>query len=123
MKCCRCDSRLPHSYSGHRVENVLASAGRARWWQSQNGEGPPRAPTAAKPARGHRGPVLSSADGGRREGPVSVPMVPVTPLSVPAGVPRVSLRLDLEQPFQLDSVVLHFRVGVRGSSCQVPALC
>ncbi|XP_072774944.1 laminin subunit beta-3 isoform X1 [Taeniopygia guttata] len=61
MKCCRCDSRLPHSYSGHRVENVLASAGRARWWQSQN------------------------------------------------GVPRVSLRLDLEQLFQLDSVVLHFR--------------
>ncbi|NWI48280.1 LAMB3 protein, partial [Picathartes gymnocephalus] len=61
MKCCRCDSRLPHSYSGHRVENVLSSAGRARWWQSQN------------------------------------------------GVERVSLQLDLEQVFQLDSVVLHFR--------------
>ncbi|NWS35122.1 LAMB3 protein, partial [Polioptila caerulea] len=61
MKCCRCDSRLPHSYSGHRVENVLSSAGRARWWQSQN------------------------------------------------GVERVSLQLDLEQTFQLDSVVLHFR--------------
>lgn len=39
MKCCRCDSRLPHSYNGHRVDNVLSSAGRARWWQSQNGEG------------------------------------------------------------------------------------
>ncbi|NXO69232.1 LAMB3 protein, partial [Phainopepla nitens] len=64
MKCCRCDSRLPHSYNGHRVENVLSSAGRARWWQSQN------------------------------------------------GVQRVSLQLDLEQTFQLDSVVLHFRVGV-----------
>uniref|UniRef100_A0A803VAH2 Laminin subunit beta 3 n=1 Tax=Ficedula albicollis TaxID=59894 RepID=A0A803VAH2_FICAL len=61
MKCCRCDSRLPHSYNGHRVENVLSSAGRARWWQSQN------------------------------------------------GVERVSLQLDLEQTFQLDSVVLHFR--------------
>ncbi|RMB99308.1 hypothetical protein DUI87_24041 [Hirundo rustica rustica] len=61
MKCCRCDSRLPHSYGGHRVENVLSSAGRARWWQSQN------------------------------------------------GVERVSLQLDLEQMFQLDSVVLHFR--------------
>ncbi|XP_066060077.1 laminin subunit beta-3 [Chamaea fasciata] len=61
MKCCRCDSRLPHSYSGHRVENVLSSAGRARWWQSQN------------------------------------------------GVEHVSLQLDLEQTFQLDSVVLHFR--------------
>ncbi|KAI1231066.1 Laminin subunit beta-3, partial [Lamprotornis superbus] len=61
MKCCRCDSRLPHSYNGHRVENVLSSAGRARWWQSQN------------------------------------------------GVERVSLQLDLEQMFQLDSVVLHFR--------------
>ncbi|NXH50568.1 LAMB3 protein, partial [Dicaeum eximium] len=61
MKCCRCDSRLPHSPSGHRVENVLSSAGRARWWQSQN------------------------------------------------GVQRVSLQLDLEQTFQLDSVVLHFR--------------
>ncbi|NXH80692.1 LAMB3 protein, partial [Edolisoma coerulescens] len=61
MKCCRCDSRLPHSYNGHRVGNVLSSAGRARWWQSQN------------------------------------------------GVARVSLQLDLEQTFQLDSVVLHFR--------------
>ncbi|NXN78096.1 LAMB3 protein, partial [Bombycilla garrulus] len=61
MKCCRCDSRLPHSYNGHRVDNVLSSAGRARWWQSQN------------------------------------------------GVERVSLQLDLEQMFQLDSVVLHFR--------------
>ncbi|NWV24705.1 LAMB3 protein, partial [Origma solitaria] len=61
MKCCRCDSRLPHSYNGHRVENVLSSAGRARWWQSQN------------------------------------------------GVERVSLQLDLEQTFQLGSVVLHFR--------------
>uniref|UniRef100_A0A8C5T7E1 Laminin subunit beta 3 n=1 Tax=Malurus cyaneus samueli TaxID=2593467 RepID=A0A8C5T7E1_9PASS len=61
MKCCRCDSRLPHSYNGHRVENVLSSAGRARWWQSQN------------------------------------------------GVERVSLQLDLEQTFQLDNVVLHFR--------------
>ncbi|NWU36057.1 LAMB3 protein, partial [Hylia prasina] len=64
MKCCRCDSRLPRSRGGHRVENVLSSAGRARWWQSQN------------------------------------------------GVERVSLQLDLEQVFQLDSVVLHFRVGV-----------
>ncbi|NWY36607.1 LAMB3 protein, partial [Sylvia atricapilla] len=61
MKCCRCDSRLPHSPSGHRVDNVLSSAGRARWWQSQN------------------------------------------------GVEHVSLQLDLEQLFQLDSVVLHFR--------------
>ncbi|NXI14569.1 LAMB3 protein, partial [Irena cyanogastra] len=61
MKCCRCDSRLPHSHSGHRVDNVLSSAGRARWWQSQN------------------------------------------------GVERVSLQLDLEQTFQLDGVVLHFR--------------
>ncbi|NWV38853.1 LAMB3 protein, partial [Grantiella picta] len=61
MKCCRCDSRLPHSYNGHRVDNVLSSAGRARWWQSQN------------------------------------------------GVERVSLQLDLEQTFQLGSVVLHFR--------------
>ncbi|NXD00793.1 LAMB3 protein, partial [Certhia familiaris] len=61
MKCCRCDSRLPHSYSGHRVENVLSSASRARWWQSQN------------------------------------------------GIERVSLQLDLEQMFQLDSIILHFR--------------
>ncbi|NXV06171.1 LAMB3 protein, partial [Cettia cetti] len=61
MKCCRCDSRLPHSHGGHRVENVLSSAGRARWWQSRN------------------------------------------------GVERVSLQLDLEQTFQLDGVVLHFR--------------
>ncbi|NXC37050.1 LAMB3 protein, partial [Campylorhamphus procurvoides] len=61
MKCCRCDSRLPHTYNGHRVGNVLSSAGRARWWQSQN------------------------------------------------GVERVSLQLDLDQTFQLGSVVLHFR--------------
>ncbi|KFV61349.1 Laminin subunit beta-3, partial [Dryobates pubescens] len=61
VRCCRCDSRLPHSSSGHRVENVLASAGHARWWQSQN-----------------------RAD-------------------------RVSLQLDLEQTFQLSSILLHFR--------------
>ncbi|NXG20247.1 LAMB3 protein, partial [Grallaria varia] len=61
MKCCRCDSRLPHTYNGHRVDNVLSSAGHARWWQSQN------------------------------------------------GVKHVSLQLDLDQTFQLDNVVLHFR--------------
>ncbi|XP_071434693.1 laminin subunit beta-3 isoform X1 [Pithys albifrons albifrons] len=61
MKCCRCDSRLPHTYNGHRVDNVLSSAGHTRWWQSQN------------------------------------------------GVERVSLQLDLDQTFQLGSVVLHFR--------------
>ncbi|KAM6044565.1 laminin subunit beta-3 isoform 2-T2 [Chlamydotis macqueenii] len=37
MRCCRCDSRLPHAFNGHRVENVLSSAGHSRWWQSQNG--------------------------------------------------------------------------------------
>ncbi|NXS90597.1 LAMB3 protein, partial [Jacana jacana] len=61
VKCCRCDSRLPHAYNGHRVENVLSSAGHARWWQSQN------------------------------------------------GIERVSLQLDLDQTFQLSSVLLHFR--------------
>ncbi|NXH74583.1 LAMB3 protein, partial [Hydrobates tethys] len=61
MRCCRCDSRLPHAYNGHRVENVLSSAGHPRWWQSQN------------------------------------------------GVERVSLQLDLDQTFQLSSVLLHFR--------------
>ncbi|XP_040472736.1 laminin subunit beta-3 isoform X2 [Falco naumanni] len=61
MRCCRCDSRLPHAYNGHRVENVLSSAGHSRWWQSQN------------------------------------------------GIERVSLQLDLDQTFQLSSIVLHFR--------------
>ncbi|NXL99122.1 LAMB3 protein, partial [Tyrannus savana] len=61
MKCCRCDSRLPHTYNGHRVANVLSSAGHARWWQSQN------------------------------------------------GAEHVSLQLDLDQTFQLGSVVLLFR--------------
>ncbi|NWJ05868.1 LAMB3 protein, partial [Crypturellus undulatus] len=37
MRCCRCDSRVPHSHNSHRVENVLASKGHLRWWQSQNG--------------------------------------------------------------------------------------
>ncbi|XP_062999151.1 laminin subunit beta-3 [Elgaria multicarinata webbii] len=36
MKCCRCDSRTPHAFNSHRVENVLSSAGDTRWWQSQN---------------------------------------------------------------------------------------
>uniref|UniRef100_A0A8C8SKQ9 Laminin subunit beta-3 n=1 Tax=Pelusios castaneus TaxID=367368 RepID=A0A8C8SKQ9_9SAUR len=36
MKCCRCDSRVPHSQTSHRVENVLSSKGHMRWWQSQN---------------------------------------------------------------------------------------
>ncbi|NXJ74329.1 LAMB3 protein, partial [Trogon melanurus] len=61
MKCCRCDSRLPHTHNGHRVENVLSSTGHARWWQSQN------------------------------------------------GVERVSLQLDLDQTYQLGSILLHFR--------------
>ncbi|NXS60382.1 LAMB3 protein, partial [Brachypteracias leptosomus] len=61
MRCCRCDSRLPHTYNGHRVENVLSSAGHTRWWQSQN------------------------------------------------SVERVSLQLDLDQTFQLSSILLHFR--------------
>ncbi|KFW80864.1 Laminin subunit beta-3, partial [Manacus vitellinus] len=61
MKCCRCDSRLSHTYNGHRVDNVLSLAGHARWWQSQNGAN------------------------------------------------RVSLQLDLDQTFQLSSVVLLFR--------------
>ncbi|NWS77066.1 LAMB3 protein, partial [Crotophaga sulcirostris] len=61
MRCCRCDSRLPHAYNGHRVENVLSSAGHSRWWQSQN------------------------------------------------GIKHVSLQLDLDQTFQLSSILLHFR--------------
>uniref|UniRef100_A0A8C2UPT0 Laminin subunit beta-3 n=2 Tax=Chinchilla lanigera TaxID=34839 RepID=A0A8C2UPT0_CHILA len=36
MKCCKCDSRLPHNYNSHRVENVASSSGPMRWWQSQN---------------------------------------------------------------------------------------
>ncbi|XP_013910019.1 PREDICTED: laminin subunit beta-3 [Thamnophis sirtalis] len=36
MKCCSCDSRTPHAYNSHRVENVLSSTGHKRWWQSQN---------------------------------------------------------------------------------------
>ncbi|XP_067414925.1 LOW QUALITY PROTEIN: laminin subunit beta-3 [Emydura macquarii macquarii] len=36
MKCCRCDSRVPHSHTSHRVENVLSSKGHMHWWQSQN---------------------------------------------------------------------------------------
>ncbi|XP_004695639.2 PREDICTED: laminin subunit beta-3 [Condylura cristata] len=40
MKCCKCDSRLPHSYNSHRVENLAAASGPARWWQSQNGVSP-----------------------------------------------------------------------------------
>ncbi|XP_053463837.1 laminin subunit beta-3 [Nycticebus coucang] len=40
MKCCRCDSRLPHNYNSHRVENVVSSSGPMRWWQSQNDVNP-----------------------------------------------------------------------------------
>ncbi|KAL7985366.1 hypothetical protein Chor_003936 [Crotalus horridus] len=36
MKCCRCDSRIPHAFNSHRVENVLSSTGHKHWWQSQN---------------------------------------------------------------------------------------
>lgn len=39
VKCCKCDSRLPHHYNSHRVENVASSSGPVRWWQSQNGKG------------------------------------------------------------------------------------
>ncbi|XP_064333219.1 laminin subunit beta-3 isoform X3 [Camelus dromedarius] len=40
MKCCKCDSRLPHNYNSHRVENVVSSSGPTRWWQSQNDVNP-----------------------------------------------------------------------------------
>lgn len=40
MKCCKCDSRLPHNYNSHRVENVISSSGPMRWWQSQNDVNP-----------------------------------------------------------------------------------
>ncbi|XP_067585203.1 laminin subunit beta-3 isoform X2 [Pseudorca crassidens] len=40
MKCCKCDSRLPHNYNSHRVENVVSSSGPMRWWQSQNDVSP-----------------------------------------------------------------------------------
>lgn len=40
MKCCKCDSRLPHNYNSHRVENVASSSGPMRWWQSQNDVAP-----------------------------------------------------------------------------------
>ncbi|XP_068930871.1 laminin subunit beta-3 isoform X4 [Petaurus breviceps papuanus] len=40
MKCCKCDSRLPHGYNSHRVENVVSSSGPTRWWQSQNDVSP-----------------------------------------------------------------------------------
>ncbi|POI28999.1 hypothetical protein CIB84_007255, partial [Bambusicola thoracicus] len=62
MRCCKCDSRLPHARNGHRVANLLSSAGRARWWQSQS------------------------------------------------GMEHVYLQLDLDEKFQLSSIVLDFRV-------------
>ncbi|VTJ74919.1 Hypothetical predicted protein [Marmota monax] len=40
LKCCKCDSRLPHNYNSHRVENVVSSSGPTRWWQSQNDVSP-----------------------------------------------------------------------------------
>ncbi|XP_006888006.1 PREDICTED: laminin subunit beta-3 [Elephantulus edwardii] len=40
MKCCKCDSRLPHNYNSHRVENVASYSGPVRWWQSQNDVNP-----------------------------------------------------------------------------------
>ncbi|XP_060628816.2 laminin subunit beta-3 isoform X2 [Anolis sagrei] len=61
LKCCRCDSRTPHVFNSHRVENVLSSAGHIRWWQSQN------------------------------------------------DVNHVSLQLDLDKKFQLDSILMDFR--------------
>eukprot|EP00076_Gallus_gallus_P030125 XP_015154529.1 laminin subunit beta-3 [Gallus gallus] len=61
MRCCKCDSRLPHARNGHRVANMLSSAGRARWWQSQS------------------------------------------------GMEHVYLQLDLDEKFQLSSIVLDFR--------------
>lgn len=40
MKCCKCDSRLPHNYNSHRVQNVVSSSGPLHWWQSQNDVSP-----------------------------------------------------------------------------------
>ncbi|XP_032464122.1 laminin subunit beta-3 isoform X2 [Phocoena sinus] len=62
MKCCKCDSRLPHNYNSHRVENVVSSSGPMRWWQSQNDVSP------------------------------------------------VSLQLDLDRKFQLQDIMMDFKV-------------
>ncbi|XP_028925322.1 laminin subunit beta-3 [Ornithorhynchus anatinus] len=40
IRCCKCDSRLPHTFVSHRVENIAASKGRMRWWQSKNDVNP-----------------------------------------------------------------------------------
>ena len=66
MKCCKCDSRLPHNYNSHRVENVASSSGPHRWWQSQNDVNP------------------------------------------------VSLQLDLDKRFQLQHIMMDFKVCFLG---------
>ncbi|KAH0618918.1 hypothetical protein JD844_018460 [Phrynosoma platyrhinos] len=70
LKCCRCDSRTPHTFNSHRVENVLSSVGSMRWWQSQNDN---------------------------------------CPFCLLTDVNHVSLQLDLDKKFQLDSILLDFR--------------
>ncbi|KAG8132023.1 hypothetical protein E2320_009904, partial [Naja naja] len=66
MKCCVCDSRTPHAFNSHQVENVLSSTGHKRWWQSQN------------------------------------------------DVKHVSLKLDLNNKFQLANLLLDFRSPLPG---------
>ncbi|XP_017279258.1 laminin subunit beta-3 [Kryptolebias marmoratus] len=40
MKCCPCDSRNPNGQLAHTVQEVLATSGPDRWWQSKKGVNP-----------------------------------------------------------------------------------
>ncbi|XP_024056502.2 laminin subunit beta-1 variant-like, partial [Terrapene carolina triunguis] len=45
-KCFSCDSRSPSLRNSHRIQNVVYLGGRdghTTWWQSENGEGAPKA--------------------------------------------------------------------------------
>ncbi|MEJ1270596.1 laminin beta 3 [Cricetulus griseus] len=94
MKCCKCDSRLPHNYNSHRVENVAPSSGPMRWWQSQNGEDLP-------PLGTHDYDSSTGWGMWRHSKTIWV--------SVVKDVNPVSLQLDLDKRMQLQDIMMDFK--------------
>lgn len=97
LKCCPCDSRNPNGPLAHTLQEVLSTSAPDRWWQSRKGEEKLIAAILWKSVLNQRLPVNIC----------KTSVVPVCP----AEESPVTLQLDLNNLYQLDNLVLNFKVG------------